>query len=529
MLDQLKKHLINHGMILGEYSPGRRAPILYDFREPLLYGGYLKFVGECFWNKIKKYNPTVIYGPGYGSVNLLLATQIAAEVDGVSLKTLVVRDERKERNRRRLVEGPRPEYKERAVFIDDLMNHGTSLRKAQRSLIEENIFVDTVAVAILYDLWRFNGSRRLEAMGMNIERIFTRHELGDTRIDPKDSPVVEKLLWRNLASNQWDNNWINAAPVIWNNKVYFANDRHQVFAHEIKTGKILWMYQGPKPLQDKGIGSKLQVVDGFLYFTSYDGTVCKIEATSGQIMWKKHIDMYLHCTPYVDIERQQVYIGTEGGLKNRRGDIVCIDLNTASTKWIFPTKHVVPCSPALINNMVVCGSNDENLYALDPSTGELIWALYKIGEVKGRAAQLGNIIVVTTETGKIYGIDFNGVMLWQRTCGILSKHQFLEVHKEYGLVYIINSDGIVVAFNEQGDKVWLRRTRKDGHWNLRLYENQLIAITVDGDINLIDALTGEKISYEKLRYTVHSPCDFNEEYVVINSATNGFYVYRKNK
>lgn len=527
MLDSLKHHLINHAITLGEYAPSKSSRIMYDFREALLTGGYLKFVGECFWNKIKKYNPTVIYGAGFGAANLLLATQIAAEADGVLLKTLIVRDTRKERNRRRLVEGPRPEFKERAVFIDDLMNTGSAIKKSQKSLVEESIILDTVAIAILCDFWTFKGTRKLEVTGTPVERIFTRHDFGDTRTDPANSPVTGVILWRNLSHNQWDLGYLNAAPTIHRDKVYFANDRHQVFAHDIETGDLLWEYQGQHPSQEKGIGSKLIVVNGYLYFTSYDGNICKVDAVTGLIQWKKYLDMYLHSTPYIDTDRQQIYVATEGGIKNRRGDIVCIDLNTATTKWIFPTNHVVPCSPNLINNMVICGSNDRHLYSLDPDSGELIWALYNIGEVKGQASCLEDVIIVTVETGKIYGISFDGKILWKRSCGRSSSHQFLQVHQTYKLVYVCNSDGMVAAYNSQGHQVWICRLRDNCYWNIRLFKDELIVITVNGDINLLDPATGHKLGYEKLNYKVNGPCDFNDTYIAINSAVKGFFVYRK--
>ena len=528
-LEGLKHHLINHALILGEYAPGKSIHLIYDLRQPMLAGGYLKCVGECLWNKIKKYNPTVIYGSGFGALPLLSSVQIAAESEGVTLTSLVIRDVRKQRNRFRLVEGLRPEYKERAVFIDDVMNRGETFQKSKQSLLEEGIIVETVAVAVLIDFWKFVGSRQLEATGFPVERIFTRHDLGDTRIDPKNSPATESLVWRNLASNQWDNGWINSAPTIWQDKVYFANDRHQVFGHNLSTGELLWEYQGERPLQDKGITSKLQVVDGFLYFTSYDGTICKLNAVTGEIKWKKYIDVFLHSTPCIDTDRQQIYIGTEGGLIHRRGDILCIDLNTATTKWIFPTKHVVPASPALINDMVICGSNDGNLYSLDPVTGEANWIVYNVGEVKGKPAQLDNIIVVTVESGKIYGIDFDGKILWKRSCGVMSRHQFLQVHDKSKLVFVGTSGGLVVAYNPQGVQVWIRRLRADCFWNLTLYKDHLIVITIKGDINVLDPVTGQKIKFERLNYKVCCPCDFNDDYIVINSATKGLLVYRKQK
>lgn len=527
ILNQFKSHLINHAVTLGEYAPGKSAHIMYDFREALLTGGYLKFAGSLLWNKIKKYNPSVIYGTGFGAVNLLLSTQIAAEDDGVYLKTLVARDVRKERNRRRLVEGPRPTYNERAVFIDDIMNTGSTIKKSQAALEDENIFIQTVAVAVLYDFWTPSGSRRLEATGMPVERIFTRHDFGETRQDPENSPAIIDIVWRNLSHNQWNKGFLNASPTIWQDKVYFANDRHQVFAHDIHTGEILWEYQGHKIYQEKGIGSKLSIVNGFLYFTSYDGTICKVDAVTGKLQWKKHLDMFLHSTPWIDLVRNQVYVATEGGISNQRGDIVCLDLETATTIWSFATNHVVPCSPILINDLVICGSNDHNLYALDPATGELKWMLENIGEVKGRATCIDTTIIITVERGKIYGIDFDGNILWKRSCGIMSKHQFLQVHKEYGLVYVANHDGFVVAFDKLGNQVWIRKLRHGCFWNIRLHTNELIVITATGDINVIDPLTGKKLKYTSLKYDVYCPCDFDQNYIAIASVSKGFFLYKR--
>ena len=137
------------------------------------------------WNKIKKYNPEVIYGTGIGAMNVLLATKIAAEIDGHKLNILFVRDRRKETNRLNIIEGSIPKKKVNAVVIEDLINSGETIRKCQRILDSEGVELNTVAIATIVDFWRFRGSRRFELMGIPVERLFFRHDLGDTRKDPK--------------------------------------------------------------------------------------------------------------------------------------------------------------------------------------------------------------------------------------------------------------------------------------------------------------------------------------------------------
>lgn len=527
-LNEIKAHLLNHGLIFGEHSPGNSGRMIVDTREALLNGGILGSVGELLWQKIKKHNPEVLIGSGYGAVNVMIAIQIAAERDQHHLKTLVARESRKNRNRMRLVEGPRPKENSRAVYIDDLINSGSTLEKTLNSLKDEKINVSLVAVGIIFDFWTFTGTRRLEAKGIPVERLFTRHDFGDTREDSNNPTVTKSIAWRHIAHNQWWNEWNKTAPLIVDNLVYFGNDRHQVYCHDIETGDILWYYEGHRPTQDKGLGALLVEDQGYLYISSYDGTVVKANALTGHIEWKKHIDMFIHSAPYIDRQRNQLYIGTEGGIQNGRGDITCLDLSTGQRKWAFGTMQVVPASPNLIFDMVLCGSNDKNFYALDPDTGKLIWVIENIGEVKGKPAYIGDTILFSTQDGKLYGVDKSGQQLWKRSCGSRSHHQYLPVHRALGLVFITNEDGMILAFNEQGDQIWARRIRNSGFWNITLQGNELISVGVFGQMDLIDPATGIKQQSENLGYRVRCPCDFNQKYIAVNSVPKGFFVYRRN-
>jgi outer membrane protein assembly factor BamB len=527
-LDEIRAHLINRGLIFGEFAPGKRAKLMIDTREALLDGGFLSSVGVHLWNKIKKHSPEVLVGTGYGAVNVMLAIQIAAEQDGVNLKTLVNREVRKTRNRERLVEGPRPVAGSRAVYVDDLINTGTTIEKTKNALSEEGIIVEIVAVAVIFDFWKFNGSRRLEARGIPVERLFRRHDIGDTREDSDNPSLTNGIAWRHLAHNQWWNDWGKTAPKILGDFVYFGNDRHQLYCHDLHTGEIIWSYQGHKPLQDKGFGAAIEVVKGYVYISSYDGTLTKLDALTGEIAWKKHIDMFIHSVPCIDLARNQLYIGTEGGIQNARGDIVCLDLDTGIRKWAHATKHVVPAAPNLIFDMVLCGSNDGNVYSLNPDTGQLMWMLEQIGEVKGKINYIDDTILISNQTGKLYGVDSQGKILWTRNSGTATHHQYLPVHRGLGLVYIINRDGMVLAYSKQGDQVWARRLRADGLWNITLHGDELITLTVQGHLDRIDPATGIKLASEALGTRIRCPCDFDENYIAVHTVPKGFIVYRRN-
>lgn len=527
-IEEIRQHILDKGMIFGEYAPGKRSRIMVDTREAMLDGGFLSSVGYHLWQKIKKYTPEVIVGTGYGSINVMLAIQIAAEQEGYKLQTLVNREVRKNRNRLRLVEGPRPLVGSRAVYVDDLINQGSTLEKTKLALLEEGIDLNIIAVAVIFDYWTFKGTRRLEAQGIAVERLFTRHDFGDTREDSKNPKVTKSLAWRHIAHNQWrDYGWTKTTPKIAGKYVYFGNDRHEVYCHDLSTGEIIWMYQGHDPLQAKGLGAELEVVDGYVYISSYDGTLTRVDAITGEISWKRKLDLFLHSTPYIDLSRRQIYIGTEGGIQNGRGDIVCLDLDTGTRKWTHPTFQVVPAAPNLVFNMVVCGSNDCNVYALDPDTGKVIWILENLGEVKGRVNYIDDIIVVSNQSGKLFGVSQDGKILWVKNCGTRSLHQYLPVHRDLGLVYVTNQDGMVLAVDKTGRMVWARRLRDSGGWNIALHDNELMTVTSSGHLDLIDPATGYKQASQNLGTRLACPVNFNNQYVAVHTVAQGFFVYRR--
>lgn len=521
-IDILRSHLLNYGLIFGDTVNNKRYNMFVDTREALQKSGVLGIAGRLLWNKIKKYQPEVIVGQGLGASNLLIATQIAAEIDQYKLSTLIVRDKRKSRNRQKLVEGPSVRTFARAVYIDDVFNSGNTYRKCLKNLLEDNIQLDIMAVAILYDFWKPYGSRRLEILGTPVERVFTRHDLGLTRIDPKDQPIYDKILWRNFAYNRWPK-WIKSKPTFYDNKVIFANDRHEVFCHEIETGEILWHWQGRFPRQEKGIASQLVVDNDKLYFSSYDGFSYCLDILTGLEVWSNRLDYFLHSTPCIDRSNNELYLGTEGGLSYGRGDIVCQDLETGKTKWRVPTRHVIPASPAIFKKQIICGSNDGYLYSV--TAGKLNWSIY-VGVVKGRPSVVKDNIFVSTEDGKIICINEFGQVIWHRTCGVESIHQFLPTH-ESGLIFTVNQESQCIAYDLQGNQVWVRTLRGAALYNISLFRDELLIVTQTGYAVILNALTGKKIKQSFLNYRVNCPAEFNEKYIAVHTLTQGMIVFKR--
>jgi outer membrane protein assembly factor BamB len=320
--------------------------------------------------------------------------------------------------------------------------------------------------------------------------------------------------------------WYKNPPIIHEDMVYWANDRHEVFAQKLETGEIIWQWQGPRPNQDKGITSEIQVYKDRIYVTSYDGALYCFNRFTGKLLINHRLDYFIHSTPVINEEKQELYVATEGGIQNKRGDIVALDLMSGTLKWRVPTEDVVPASPYIYKNQILCGSNDGYLYSV--TDGVLNWRV-KLGVIKGKINSINSTLIASTEDGKLYGLDEQGNILWTRTTGTSTRHQFVQVHDAFKLAYVVSEDGYALAYDEFGNQKWIRRLRGVCAWNMRLRGDEILIVSETGYTVILDPATGEKKQMSSIGTFVTCPADFNQDYIVIHTVKKGLITYRRDK
>ena len=70
--------------------------------------------------------------------------------------------------------------------------------------------------------------------------------------------------------------------------------------------------------------------------------------------------------------------------------------------WAFPTRRNVDGSPVIVGNRVFIGSDDGRLYALDRKTGKAIWQFEVGGSVLASPAVAAGRLVIGTDNGDLY-------------------------------------------------------------------------------------------------------------------------------
>ena len=145
-----------------------------------------------------------------------------------------------------------------------------------------------------------------------------------------------------------------------------------------------------------------------------------------------------------------------------------------SLLWTFTTGGPIYSSPSVVDSVVYVGSQDRNLYALNKSTGTLLWKYDTMerGDIVSSSPAVSNgVAYMGGMKTKIHAVDaFSGDLLWKyklpiRTTVRSSLSSSAAVAD--GIVYIGNMDGTVYAFSEDtGDLLWsyvIPRSNYDEH------------------------------------------------------------------
>jgi outer membrane protein assembly factor BamB len=101
-------------------------------------------------------------------------------------------------------------------------------------------------------------------------------------------------------------------------------------------------------------------------------------------------------------------------------NLYALNASTGALLWTYPAVSAVSSSPAVANGVVYFGSEDENLYALNASTGALLWKYTTGSAIESSPAVVDGVVYVGSEDGKLYAFNAStGVPVWVYPTGVL--------------------------------------------------------------------------------------------------------------
>ncbi len=326
------------------------------------------------------------------------------------------------------------------------------------------------------------------------------------------------------------NSEVSASPIVVDRQLLVAAENGNLYSFDLDTKKLLWLYHA-----EGGIGSTPAAADGKVYFLSRDGKFNALELASGKLLWRFATggearfgivgsygqspdwgvipdpwDFYLS-SPVV--KNGKVYVGSSDH------HVYALDASTGALVWKFDAGESVHSSPVYANDKIFVGTYDTKLYALDANTGREAWHFqggtdYEWGVMLGMAASPtvdGENVYIGSRDGHVYAFkQTDGKAAWEKPYDAAGSWVLSTAAVDEKNLYFATSDtALFVAVDKKtgqeryrvGTKVWT-------YTSPVIVENRFVFYgTMAGELYGLDKATGKKLWYYQ---TPEARADIND-------------------
>jgi outer membrane protein assembly factor BamB len=240
---------------------------------------------------------------------------------------------------------------------------------------------------------------------------------------------------------------IDAAPMIYGNKVICGTSDGILMAVDKVTGKLLWKYTTDNQIAGSAnvwvSGKKAGIVIG-----SYDYFLHCVDPENGKSLWKVETENYINGTPAI-LNGKIVFGGCDGMLR-------VVDPLTGRQKDSIDIGVYIASSPSLSNNMAYFGDYDGNRYCVNFASRKIIWKIpagEESGSILAIPAISNNSIVIGCEDKYLYCYNSaDGKLKWKyRTKGKITGSAVITPSK----VLFAGMDGFInILGSTDGKKLW---------------------------------------------------------------------------
>ncbi|HME53434.1 MAG TPA: PQQ-binding-like beta-propeller repeat protein, partial [Candidatus Lokiarchaeia archaeon] len=174
-------------------------------------------------------------------------------------------------------------------------------------------------------------------------------------------------------------------------------------------------------------------------------------------------------------------------------NVYCLDATTGNYIWSYATDGSIYFSPAVTGSRVYVGSDDDNVYCLDATTGHYIWSYATGGNVESSPLVMGGRLYVGSNDYKVYCLDaITGALIWNYTTGSYVESSPAIMN---GRVYVGSDDYRLYCLNmTTGLQLWNYTAGSDFDWSSPIIAGgRVYSGCDDGNVYCLNATTGVKI------------------------------------
>ena len=251
---------------------------------------------------------------------------------------------------------------------------------------------------------------------------------------------------------------IYSTPATDGKRVIAASADGMVRALDLRTGRMLWNFDSGQPMVASPVTGS-----GKVFITGSSGKCYALDVTDGKLLWSNSmIDGFVETIPI--IYKGMMIFGT---WNNR---LYAIDIETGIIKWGwyngYTNRMLSPaaCVPVATGGRVFVVAPDRKMACLDALTGRVIWHSdlggSMVRESMGVTAD-SSLILAKTMNGTVIGVDARapeGQVIWVSDFNIGYDIAPGVITEREGIIYIPSDKGVIHAASRvDGRLLWSHR------------------------------------------------------------------------
>lgn len=329
---------------------------------------------------------------------------------------------------------------------------------------------------------------------------------------------------------------VRTSAAIVNGVAYVGSYDSWLYALDLALGRLLWRYPAESP-----ITGAPAYAEGLLFFGTEGGEIVCVAPPerdgppTGRRVWAYRTGAAITASPLVT-DTGLVITGSCDGtvyaLDRKGGKLVWrADLGApvmaSATKVARRIPSLVDMSgqPTTRSGGVLVGSSDGKLYALDEVRGQTIWSFTTDGPVTGAAAIEGNRVYVGNRAGTLNCLSAaNGQQHWSaRVNGSIASAPALDAQR----VYVATNEGGVFTFDAlSGAPLWQCDLRAPIVSSPTLVRGDVMYLTTrDGQLWALDRPSGRVLWNHQEREPLATAAAIADNHLLVGGDVSGLYAF----
>ncbi|MCX6664104.1 MAG: PQQ-binding-like beta-propeller repeat protein [Euryarchaeota archaeon] len=282
---------------------------------------------------------------------------------------------------------------------------------------------------------------------------------------------------------------------------------------------VIWEYDFANDFEGRNsYYANLVYGNNIVFAAGLDGNVYALNASNGEKLWVKKVNDYGGIT-WINVDDDLVVVGWEN-------QSCAMDKNTGKIVWENDEARFISSQPIFIDNKIIFGSRNGDLYAINRTHGRTIWHInLQQQKVYSSVDIIRNRVVVAADN-QCYAIDAaDGSIKWTFTTAgmIVSPPRVVD-----DTVFCGSTDtNVYVLTAEDGKLIWKNNTGWGILTTPTYSDNIAYAGSLDNHLYAFDAKNGKMLWSFAGKAAIHSAPLVYGEYVFFGCDDGWFYAVNK--